>query len=440
MLFQIKIVKFAIRNLYFVTLSFILFLPLLSNAQNIKGYVINGDTKKGLMDVNVYIDGTTIGTTTDENGFFDLEIESLPMVLTVSYIGYASRKITVVTLPTAEIRVELLSVASQLPEAVVSSKPKIEQIYKEPYSVIDYEFFDNYILLLVYRGVRKRYSVILIDESGKELTEESLGQRVPVGFYKGCLGAVYFLTADVARQIYIQDKEIYFYKSVDLLTFERAAYPCVLAANDYVYFQNYFVKGQVVQYHRIHKKSKDGEKEKENFALIIDEQRAIMAEAEADFQQMVSNIEQFQSRPMGIGERMSNASFLSRVVFEPLYVPIFQLSDTLIIFNHRMSQIEFYQTPETIFKTVPIIYSQDKKWIKEIIRDEETQEFYTLFNTRWGYTVQRIDIQNGETKDLIELERAFVNNIKIKGGFLYFLQNDFRNNDVISKLQKVRIE
>lgn len=421
-----------------VTLLFTLLLPFLANAQNIKGYVINGNTQTGLTGVNVYIDGTTIGTTTDENGFFDLKIEGLPMVLTVSYIGYASRKIAIVTLPNEEMQIKLFSIASQLPEAVVSSKPKIDTIYKERYSVIDYEFFDNYILLLVYRGVRKRYSVVLINENGEELAEEPLGQRVPVGFYKGCLGAVYFLTGDIARQIYIQDEKIYFYKSVDLLTFERAAYPCVLSANDYVYFQNYFVKGQVVQYHRIHKDSTNGTKE--NFAMVVDEQRAIMAEAEADFQKMVSDIEQFQARPMGIGERMSNSGFLSRVVFEPLYVPMFQFNDTLIIFNHRMNQIEYYQTPETIFKTVAITYPQDKKWIKEIIRDEETQQFYTLFNTRWGYMVQRIEVQTGETKNLIELERAFVNNIKIKGGFLYFLQNDFTNNDVISKLQKVRVE
>jgi hypothetical protein len=438
MLFQTKTVKLVTRNTQLVTLLFALLLPFLSNAQNIKGYVINGNTQAALTGVNVYIDGTTIGTTTDENGFFDLKIEGLPMVLTVSYIGYASRKIAIVTLPNEEMRIQLVSIASQLPEAVVSSKPKIDTIYKERYSVIDYEFFDNYILLLVYRGVRKRYSVVLINENGEELAEESLGQRVPVGFYKGCLGAVYFLTGDIARQLYIQDEKIYFYKPVDLLTFERAAYPCVLSANDHVYFQNYFVKGQVVQYHRIHKDSTNSEKE--NFAMVVDEQRAIMAEAEADFQKMVADIEQFQAQPMGISERMSNSSFLSRVVFEPLYVPIFQLNDTLIIFNHRMNQIEYYQTPETIFKTVGITYPQDKKWIREIIRDEETQLFYTLSNTRWGYMIQRIDVQNGDTKDLVELERAFVNNIKIKGGFLYFLQNDFRNNDVISKLQKVRIE
>jgi hypothetical protein len=421
-----------------VILLFIIFLPFLSNAQNIKGYVTNGKNQEALTGVNVHIDGTTIGTATDEKGFFELEIKSLPMVLTVSYIGYESRKIAIVTIPGIEMKIELFSIASLLPEAVVRSKPKIDTVYKERYSVIDYEFFDNYILLLVYRGVRKRYSVVLINEEGEELAEESLGQRVPVGFYKGCLGALHFLTGDAARQIYIQNEKVYFYKPIDLITFERAAYPCILSANDYIYFQNYFIKGQVVQYHRIHKNSES--KEKENFALIIDEQRATMAEAEGDFQEMVREIEQFQLRPMGAGEGLSSPSFLNRVVFEPLYVPIFSYEDTLIVFNHRMNRIEFYQESEVILKSVSIEYSKDRKWIKEILRDDETEMFYTLSNTRWGYSVKRIEVQTGKTQDLIELERAFVNNIKVKGGFLYFLQNDFRNNDAIAKLQKVRID
>ena len=192
-----------------VILLFIIFLPFLSNAQNIKGYVTNGKNQEALTGVNVHIDGTTIGTATDEKGFFELEIKSLPMVLTVSYIGYESRKIAIVTIPGIEMKIELFSIASLLPEAVVRSKPKIDTVYKERYSVIDYEFFDNYILLLVYRGVRKRYSVVLINEEGEELAEESLGQRVPVGFYKGCLGALHFLTGDAARQIYIQNEKIY---------------------------------------------------------------------------------------------------------------------------------------------------------------------------------------------------------------------------------------
>ena len=426
------------KQMKFIVIGLLLFFPFFINAQTITGFVKDAATNEPLVGVNVVIDGTTNGTVTDERGFYRIKVESFPIVLSFSYIGYGTRKVTVSTLSQESINIKLVTVASNLPEAVVSAKPKIDTIYKDGYSVLDYEFFDEYILLLVYRGMRKRYSVLLIDNQGKELFDEPLGQAVPVGFYKGCLGAVYFLTGSSAFQVYIENEKIYFYRPVNLETFESTAYPCVLSAADYVYFQSYYTKGQVIHYHRIHKD--DTTNSKESFAYIIDEERVTMADDSYRHEQMVESMESFALRPMGVGERMSNASFLARVVFEPIYAPLFTYKDTLLVFNHRFHQIEYYSQPNLQDKQVPIEYSKDDKWKKEILRDEDTEQFYTLCDTRWGYIIKKINVETGETKDLIELDRAFVSNIKVKGGFLYFLENNFRKNDPISKLQKVRIE
>lgn len=429
------VIQMIIRS---IVLLILLTFPFLMNGQTLTGFVKDATTKEPLVGVNVFVDGTTNGTTTDENGFYRLKVNRFPMVLSFSYIGYGTRKISVSKSSQETVNVNLETVASNLPEAVVSSKPKIDTVYKERYSVLDYEFFDEYIVLLVYRGMRKRYSVLLINSEGEELFEEALGQTSPVGFYKGCLGAVYFLTGSSAFQIYIENEEFYFYRPVNLNTFERNAYPCILSADDHVYFQSYFTKGQVVQYYRIHKD--DSTNSKESFAYVIDQQRVRMADDEYNHQQMVRDLESFASRPIGMGEQMSNPSFLARVVFEPIYAPLFEYKDTLLVFNHRFHRIEYYPQPNLQVKQVPIEYSKDDKWKKEILRDEDTEQFYTLCNTRWGYVIKKINVETGETKNLIELERAFISNIKIKGGFLYFLENNFRQNDPISKLQKVRIE
>lgn len=424
----------------FLSVIILLTLPFFISAQTITGFVKDATSNEPLAGVNVVIDGTTNGTTTDEKGFYRINIKNYPIVLSFSYIGYGTRKVAISNASKETVNIQLSTVASNLPEAVVSSKPKIDTVYRERYSVLDYEFFDEYILLLVYRGIRKRYSVLLIDNNGQELFEESLGQASPVGFYKGCLGAVYFLTGSSAFQIYIENKKIYFYRPVNLDIFEKTAYPCVLSANDYIYFESYFTRGQILHYHRIHKD--DTTKTKESFAYVVDEQRATMADAEFKFQEMVRNLEEFAGpySKMGMSEQMSRASFNKRVMFEPIYAPLFQYKDTMLVFNHRQHQIEFYPKPSLQTKKVAIEYSKDDDWKKEILRDEDTERFYTLCDTRWGYVVKRINIETGETDNLIELERAFVSNVKIKGGFLYFLQNNFRQNDPISKLQKVRIE
>lgn len=405
-------------------------------SQGIKGNVIDADTKLALVGVNVFLDGSTIGTITDRNGYFEILPDDFPLVLTVSYLGYERRKISITSFQYEGFSIELSQIASNLPEAVVSSKPKIDTIYKEPYSVIDYDFFDKYILLLVYRGFRKRYSVLLMTNEGYVLDEHSLGQSLPIGFFRGCLGAIHFLTGEAARQIYIQDEKLYFYKSVNLKHFEETAYNCIISDKDYVYFRDYYMRGQMLNYYRIKKDRKEGKRQK--FALIIDEDRARMVDDEARFQKMKDDIDAFP--PMGIAKLLSNSAFVSRVIFEPIYAPIFQLSDTIIIFNHRANQIEFYHQPEIITKTVKIDFQNSKKWKKEIIRDEDTESFYTLYDTRWGYKVKKLNVQTGQSNNLIELDRAFISNVKIKGGYLYFLQSDLNRNDQISKLQKIRID
>ena len=119
---------------------------------------------------------------------------------------------------------------------------------------------------------------------------------------------------------------------------------------------------------------------------------------------------------------------------------MFEYKDTLLIFNHRFHQTEYYVEPKSKIKDVVIDYSRNNKWNKTILRDEETEYFYTLFDTRWGYIISKIDVGKGTTQALITLEKGFVSNLKVKGGYLYFLENNFRQNDPISKLQKVRIE
>ncbi|MGB1121446.1 MAG: carboxypeptidase-like regulatory domain-containing protein, partial [Saprospiraceae bacterium] len=167
------------KQMKFIVIGLLLLFPFFINAQTITGFVKDAATNEPLVGVNVVIDGTTNGTATDERGFYRIKVENFPIVLSFSYIGYGTRKVSVSTLSQESINIKLVTVASNLPEAVVSAKPKIDTIYKDGYSVLDYEFFDEYILLLVYRGMRKRYSVLLIDNQGKELFDEPLGQAAP---------------------------------------------------------------------------------------------------------------------------------------------------------------------------------------------------------------------------------------------------------------------
>ena len=73
---------------------FLLCFGFLTQAQNsfeIKGRVLS--EKEGLPYVSVYIQGTSVGTTTDDNGYFVLaNVEAGIQEITASFVGYKTVK------------------------------------------------------------------------------------------------------------------------------------------------------------------------------------------------------------------------------------------------------------------------------------------------------------------------------------------------------------
>lgn len=86
-----------------------------------KGITINGTVRDAqqnpLIGVNVIIKGTTIGTTTDMNGNYFLEVPNKNAVLTFSYIGFESQEVKVGS--QININVNLEEESNNLEEVVV---------------------------------------------------------------------------------------------------------------------------------------------------------------------------------------------------------------------------------------------------------------------------------------------------------------------------------
>lgn len=70
-----------------------------TNEVNQRGRRISGIIKdefgEPVVGANIFVKGTTIGTTTDIDGKFNLEVEKTNEPLVVSYIGYNTREITI---------------------------------------------------------------------------------------------------------------------------------------------------------------------------------------------------------------------------------------------------------------------------------------------------------------------------------------------------------
>ncbi len=75
---------------FFLMISFIF-----GNDIIVSGIVKNKVTNRGIFGVNLQIKNTTFGTTTDENGYFRVNIEKLPIELIVSHIAYENKTVII---------------------------------------------------------------------------------------------------------------------------------------------------------------------------------------------------------------------------------------------------------------------------------------------------------------------------------------------------------
>ncbi|MDH6304140.1 outer membrane receptor for ferrienterochelin and colicins [Parabacteroides sp. PF5-5] len=109
-----------LKQLYII--SILLFCTVLSwanDGKRIKGQVVD-ESKQAIIGANIYWEGTQKGTTSDVNGYFEIEQTDGGQNLVVSYIGYATT-VTPVTNSSEELHI-VLKGEIELEEVVVSER------------------------------------------------------------------------------------------------------------------------------------------------------------------------------------------------------------------------------------------------------------------------------------------------------------------------------
>ena len=109
-----------------------------SFAQSTLSGTVVDDSNQPLPGVNIIIQGTAIGTTTDFDGNFSLTTsEQIPLKVEASYIGFATQIIDVNSAD-ASINVSLAYGAGALDEIVVSASRFAQKVFESPITIEKY--------------------------------------------------------------------------------------------------------------------------------------------------------------------------------------------------------------------------------------------------------------------------------------------------------------
>jgi len=93
----------------------------------VKGKLLDETNNEPLIGANIFVEKTSLGASTDNNGNFEVTLKTVPRTLVFSYIGYKTEKI-VVDKETLDLRILLQPTSYMLQEISVFSKQKNNEL------------------------------------------------------------------------------------------------------------------------------------------------------------------------------------------------------------------------------------------------------------------------------------------------------------------------
>jgi hypothetical protein len=447
----------------------IVFIPFVAQAQtdlfSVRG-IVRGETGEGLPGVSIFYNDTS-HVRTDESGNFYFQVAYQPESLNVRYLGYFSRRIVLTpsnfVAGSARLEIELSPQQVQLSEVQIGAT-KEARLYEEDYqhTLLDYTFAGENILALVL--AKKRTYLELWDDSGRRLTQLQLGNGAQ-RLHESCLGGYHAVGPDFCHEISIFEQTIDTFPAYDSRQFWGLLEPCVAYSDDYFYFRQYglFEKSVIYYYldpkgHKvplIQVEDKTGEElMKEAYVKLVYNQPLMMHDpfgptpSISDFGFGAVETSAVYSelyhpdallKQVETPDQMAHFTWMELLREDTVYVPILNMNDTLLLFDHVNDQLYRFEAPFKNTRVVPIQYHREKDWARLLLKDEVLGQVYGMFSNSKTTVLKRIDVDNGEVQAVFSLPEVHLiaHHFKVRNGYLYYIgQPDIRvPNQTLFKLR-----
>jgi hypothetical protein len=310
-----------------------------------------------------------------------------------------------------------------LPEINISAHHVVSLVEKKFFDVVDYEFYNENILLLAYsyKDTQNPW-LIMINNKGDTLFRSPV--KKDGNLYRDCLGNIHLVTKDFAYQIFIEDKKLHLLYPINPDTFHLILDPCITEIHNKYFIKQWSLNNQVLSYSLVN----DVDSSKK-MVKIISDKKAL---------RMLFDRNRFASMGVSAPSEADNR-FEEMCFFDPIFAPLLKIKDKVAIFNFIDSKIELYNESGFLIKDIPIDFQKIKGWQEEIISDEITGKIYAIFKVNGLTTIREINLDTGTPGNSINIpDFKYIMNMKTRDGYLFFL---YRINSPLElmKLYKMAI-
>jgi hypothetical protein len=173
----------------------------------ITGTVTDAKTGQPVSLVNLVTVSGTLGTTTDQEGRFELRVDRLPVTIRFSHIAYQVQTINIVQQTELPIKIRMEPRVEPIGEVVVEGGKYIQLLKRENFFVGGYEFDGDKIWVLGYANKSiLQPQLILLSLDGRIIEKVPIRGRTTL--YKDAFGLVHLIDKGSITRIDCNDKQI----------------------------------------------------------------------------------------------------------------------------------------------------------------------------------------------------------------------------------------
>lgn len=316
-----------------------------------------------------------------------------------------------------------------LPEVSVSNERKVDTVFGTwKYSVADYEFIDDKMLILTFKKSLEKPTLRLIDANKTVLSSFDLPDEAQK-FYRDYMGHVNVMCANHIYRVTIKDNVLHLV-SLPVEDYKKFIMPCVDSAHGSIYFSNYQRDYPEFTYYAYN----SSEKIFQTIKKVSDPE--VIHDYNMEYYFLQSK-ERLQVRKLanyyGIDFHRVAATmngYTSSIYYTPLYSPLFVMEDTICLFDHTSNAIFKYDGKLNQLDSIPIEYNHPKSWREwknEVIIDKEANKAYALYQKNGFYYLKRINMNTGKIEHSFKLSNQYVEKIKVKGDYVYYIYRPFES-------------
>jgi carboxypeptidase-like protein len=411
----------------------------------VSGKVIDEKTKLLISNVAVQIYGTLYGTATDSTGHFKFSIKDKDVLFKFSIIGYEDKYVRVNYKAYNGFTITLPQKTNLLKEVVINGSPIETVVKSEDSNILDYEFYDDNILLITYRNDLTKSKLYLLSPSFDTLSRLKIPEE-PTGLFKDCLGNNHIVCENSLYQIYLDSAfNLSLLPAQSIKKFADLLYSCVAEDSLNLYFikktGSKLIPSTIGAPIKTHNHTIDYfyfnklNKKSNHLVNIVDEKTKELREGEQRLEKQKEAAGMYETEHYKItigGGPGQDRYFLETIAIKEVFAPLYKLNNKIYVFDYINSNISNYSSKGELLSKVDIEFHKTKpmrSWKREMCVDEKTGKAFAIFELNGTTTIKEINITNGQINQSYQIPFSFVKKIKAHDNYIYFLYKGAQYSD-----------